>query len=135
MLETGVDGAGTLLLTYRDTLCTLTISKMSHSWNHSELQTDKGTLRIDNLGQFAEVHLIVKGGVPENIGTQLHDNNMEYEIDAFCGLVHAGKQEDDILTWDLALQVAMVLDAARKDAGIVFPADLALRTVHCCALA
>ena len=33
--------------------------------------------------------------------------------------------QDDLLTWRLALDVAAVLDKARQDAGIVFPADLA----------
>ena len=56
MLETRVDGAGTLVLTYEGMICTLVISKMSHGWSHSEIQTDKATIRIDNLGEFAEVH-------------------------------------------------------------------------------
>ena len=123
MLETRVDGAGTLVLTYEGMICTLVISKMSHGWSHSEIQTDKATIRIDNLGEFAEVHQRSKGGQAENIGVEQHPNNMTYEIEAFCALVNQGKQQDDILTWELALSVARVLDAARRDAGVIFPAD------------
>ena len=35
----------------------------------------------------------------------------------------AGQVEDTTLTWELSQQVMVVLDAARKDAGIVYPAD------------
>ena len=48
---------------------------------------------------------------------------MRYEIESFVSMVLAGKVEDDVLTWELALAVAQVLDQARDDAGIVFPAD------------
>ena len=49
--------------------------------------------------------------------------NMMYEIESFVSMVQDGKMEDEILTYELALAVAKVLDAARDDAGIVFPAD------------
>jgi hypothetical protein len=61
-LNVGHDrSAGTLVMTYDTsddeigTIATLTISKMSHSWNHSELQTENGTVRVDHLGEFNQV--------------------------------------------------------------------------------
>ena len=38
-------------------------------------------------------------------------------------MVLHGEVEDSTLTWALSRQVMTVLDAARKDAGIVYPAD------------
>jgi predicted dehydrogenase len=62
MLPTGVDGGGTVLLQYAEgTVATLVISKMSHTFNYSELQTEGGTVRVNNLGQYDEVLLQKKG--------------------------------------------------------------------------
>ena len=38
-------------------------------------------------------------------------------------MVQTGKQQDCDLTWDLAMGVAQVMEKARLDAGIRFPAD------------
>jgi predicted dehydrogenase len=65
MLPTGVDGGGTLLLRYEHGIATLVISKCSHSFNQSELQTENGTVSIDNLGEWSEVALRKKGGEPK----------------------------------------------------------------------
>jgi len=126
MLPTGVDGAGTVVMTYADTaIATLVISKMSHGWNYSELQTDAGTVRIGNLGDYDEVQLHTKGSPPKLLGPHglAGHSNMVYEVAGFVAMVQAGRLEDDILTWDLALAVARVMDRARDSAGIVFPAD------------
>jgi hypothetical protein len=37
--------------------------------------------------------------------------------------VREGRQEDDVLTWELARQVMAVLDQARASGGIIYPAD------------
>jgi scyllo-inositol 2-dehydrogenase (NADP+) len=70
MLPTGVDSGGVVTLTYADTPgtestetsasatpmhVTLMISKSSHSFNHSEVQTQNGTIRINQLGDWSEV--------------------------------------------------------------------------------
>jgi len=124
MLPTGVDGGGTVVLQYPDSIATLTISKMSHSWNHSELQTENGTLIIDNLGEWSQLHSQKKGGERVNLGVTQEKNNLMYEIAAFVKMVQDGKTQDTTLTWELSRQVMTVLDAARKDAGIVYPADI-----------
>ena len=46
-------GGGTVLLKYKEGVASLVISKCSHSWNFTELQTEKGTIRINNLGEFS----------------------------------------------------------------------------------
>jgi predicted dehydrogenase len=130
MLPTGVDSGGVLTLRYEGEgqalskpHVTLIISKSSHSFNHSEIQTENGTIRINNLGDWSDVHLQKKGGQPENIGVEHNPNNMVYELEAFIKLVQKGQQEDELLTWSLAREVLTVLDQARASAGIVYPAD------------
>ena len=62
MLETGVDGAGTLLLEYPDAIATLVVSKMSHGFNHSEFQTENGCIRVDHIGELNEVRCLLWHG-------------------------------------------------------------------------
>ena len=53
-------------------------------------------------------------------------NNLVYEVAAFIDLVAAnkasGKQEDDVLSWQLArdVDISWVLDECRKSAGIAW---------------
>lgn len=128
MLPTGVDGGGTLVLKYPEAVATLVISKCSHSWNHSEIQTENGTIRINNLGEWSEVHSQKKGGEPQPLGPGQSAalgglDNLVFEIETFVQMVHEGKAQDDVLSWGLAMDVMNVLDNARDDAGIVYPAD------------
>ena len=126
MLPTGVDGGGTVLLKYKEGVASLVISKCSHSWNFTELQTENGTIRINNLGEFSEAHKRKKGGEPEPLTAEKGPaglGNIAFELAAFVQLVQSGGTEDSTLTWKLAMDVMKVLDAARDDAGIKFPAD------------
>merc|ERR1712194_312244 len=104
---------------------TIVISKMSHGFNHSEIQTEDGTLRIDSISEYNDVHFRKKNMAPEIIpcasaGPGL--KNIQYELADFVAMVQGGRQQDDVLTWELARSVMSVLDKARADAGIDFPA-------------
>ena len=96
MLPTGVDGGGTLVLKYPDSIATLVISKCSHSWNYSEIQTENGTIRINNLGEWSEVHTQKKGGEPEALGPGMGPGGLEnlvFEIETFVKMVQEGKTQ------------------------------------------
>ena len=134
MLPTGVDSAGTAVLRYPESIATLTFSKQSHSFNRSEIQTEDGTLSIDHLGEFDEVTLQKKGEAKPAVlfappASPPLPNNLVYEVAAFIDLVAAnaasGKQEDDVLSWQLARDVAWVMDECRSAAGIVWLSEIA----------
>ena len=67
MLPTGADSAGTLVLTYKDGIATLVISKRSHGFCYSEYQTEDGTLRVNNLGEWSDIEFQKKGGAMEKL--------------------------------------------------------------------
>jgi len=127
MLETGVDGAGTLLLEYPDAIATLVVSKMSHGFNHSEFQTENGCIRVDHIGELNEVHWRQKGGPVHEISVD-HAGpglaNIMWEIGTFMTMIRDGRQQDDVITWDVTRKVMTVLDTAREQAGIKYPGDL-----------
>eukprot|EP00912_Choanoflagellata_sp_UC4_P000267 UC4_evm1s167 len=92
---------------------------MSHGWNHSEIQTEEGTIIISHLGEMTEVSFRKKGDV---CAQQFGDKgppgleNIYFELRDFVGLIHAGKTEDTILNHKFALDVARVMERARDSA-------------------
>lgn len=129
MLDTGVDASGTLVMTYADKIATLLISKQSHGFVHSEIQGEGGTLSIDNLGEIRHIALRHKGEEKAiDISVSQTDNNMVYEVAAFLNNIRLSpsarvSQEGGARTWAVTREVMRVLDASRRMAGIVFPAD------------
>src|SRR5699024_1484811 len=58
MIRTGVDGSGTLVMKYVDFTCTIFCSKISTSYNPSEIQGEKGTFIIGDIGSIANVDFV-----------------------------------------------------------------------------
>lgn len=125
MLPTGVDCGGTVVLKYDEGVATLVLSKASHGWNSSEVQTDVGTVCINHLADYDKVSIRKSGGESQPIGVAglVGHENIVHEVEAFVAMIQEGRIQDDVLTWDLALDVAKVMDQARDSAGITFPAD------------
>jgi hypothetical protein len=48
---------------------------------------------------------------------------MGYEARHFVELIKTGQTESDINTFDTSLQTMKVLDEARRQIGVVYPAD------------
>lgn len=135
MLETGVDGGGTVVLNYGDKVATLIISKMSQGYTRTEVQTEQGTVSVDSTLEFTDVreHSTSSGdrllSAPvdgADLGTRGSNRwaaQMTYEVRAFVDLVRAGGLEDSVISWSQSRAVMKVLDDARHSAGIHFPAD------------
>jgi len=124
MLETGVDGSGTLVLSYHnDKTVTLLFSKHSHGFVCSEIQGEKGTLSISNLGDFSAIHFQAKGGPQSSLGVEQDTNTMVYELATFCRIVREDDHKLQAIYCDWSRQAMLVLDQARLSANITFPAD------------
>lgn len=135
MLDTGVDGAGTLVLNYGDKVATLLISKMSQGFNRSEVQTEQGTFSVDSVLEFTDVR--AHGTHSDEIlsetteiasdlsarGASRWAEQMRHEVQAFFDFVGKGDLEDSVLSWSQSRAAMKVLDDARQCAGISFPAD------------
>mmetsp|Transcript_178 Transcript_178/g.380 ORF Transcript_178/g.380 Transcript_178/m.380 type:complete len:372 (+) Transcript_178:33-1148(+) len=123
MLRTGVDGSGTLVMTYPDKVANVTISKQVHGFSHSEVQGENGTVSINHLADFSEIAIQAKGMERKEATLKQEENNLQYEIAEFMNLIETEKQEHPTCSWSLTRAVMAVLESARKSAGIVFPAD------------
>ncbi|WP_232522482.1 Gfo/Idh/MocA family protein [Chitinibacter sp. GC72] len=122
LLESGVDGHGTVCLDYGDFEAVLVHSKVSDSLIPSEIQGEDGTLTIGKISQCLDVKFTPRGGAAQSINLPQSDNTMRYEAETFADLIAAGQVEHRGL--ETSLIVAKLLTEIRRQTGVVFPADL-----------
>ena len=123
MLDSGVDGLGTMAIKYPELTADLMFSKITNSHVPSEVQGENGTIVIDKISDMQGLTRIDKDGTITNISVEQKQETMFYEIDHFVELIKAGQLESPINSFENSLTTIKVLDQARKSVGLVFPAD------------
>lgn len=123
MLESGVDGEGTVLATYKDLIGVSMFSKITNSSLPSEIQGEKGSIVIGKLSDIEDIKIVYHDGTEEIIETDQRKETMYYETKAFIDTWKAGNLENETNSWDTSLQTMKLLDESRRQIGLVFPAD------------
>jgi len=123
MLESGADGEGTVLLKYADMEAVAMYSKITNSYAPSEIQGEDGCILIDQISQPERVTVRYRDGRIEDISEPQSEHTMKYELQAFIDLIREGRTESDVNTHERMLAVLDVMDVARRQIGIVYPAD------------
>lgn len=124
LLESGVDGEGTVSLKYEHMDGVIMYSKITDSFSPSEIQGEKGTMIIEKISNMENIKIHYRNGEVEDI-SQVHlENNMYYEVKEFINLINNKKFESDVNTYKLSMDVMEIMDNIRKQCGIVFPADM-----------
>ena len=125
MLESGVDGQGSIIFDYEEEGINgmVMYSKISNSYVPSEIQGENGSILLDNISDPTKVEIKYKDGSIEDITVDQKSNTMYYEVKHFIDLIQNGKTESDVNTYEKALTTIKVIEIARKQVGITFPAD------------
>jgi predicted dehydrogenase len=124
LLHTGVDGSGTVTMRYASGLETVSIySKIADSHLPTEIQGEAGTLLIDRINEPREVTFIPRGGEREALPVLQTSHGMLDEVLHFVDGVERGLLESPINRHDCSLQTLKVMDAARAQLGVHYPAD------------
>ncbi|MUT68421.1 Gfo/Idh/MocA family protein [Paenibacillus sp. NEAU-GSW1] len=124
MLESGVDGKGSLVLSYGDMEATLLHSKISGSNLPAEIQGEDGNMIIERISQPASVRIQYRDGrEEEDLSRPQASNTMVYEIQAFADMVRRGVLESPVNSFANSMAVMEIMDEARRQIGLVFPAD------------
>lgn len=124
LLHTGVDGQGTVTTRYASGLETVSIySKIANSHLPTEIQGEAGTLLIDRINEPREVTFIPRGGKSETIPIFQTSHGMLDEVLHFVDLVERGQLQSPINRHSCSLQTLQVMDAARAQLGVRYPAD------------
>ncbi|MBU9710447.1 Gfo/Idh/MocA family protein [Evansella tamaricis] len=123
-LESGVDGQGSILLSYECGMdATIIFSKIANSNLPSEIQGENGNIVIDKIHTPEHVEIHYKDGTVEDITVPQRNESMYYEVKEFIDLIKNNVLESTINTYERTFTTAKLLEESRKQMGIVYPAD------------
>ncbi|MFC4779520.1 Gfo/Idh/MocA family protein [Paenibacillus sp. GCM10023252] len=123
MLESGVDGEGSLLLQYESMDAVLMHSKITNSNLPSEIQGEHGNMIIHQLSVAAKVEIQYRDGRVEDLSQPQQENTMVYEVEEFIRVAKSGRLESDVNSHADSLAAMSIMDEARRQLGLVYPAD------------
>lgn len=123
LLESGVDGEGSITLNYDGMEALISHSKITNSFYPSEIQGEKGTMLIDSIAIPKTIKIIYLDGKEEELSLEQDKANMYYELKHFIDLIKQGKNESDINSFERSKIVMNILDESRKQMGVIYPAD------------
>ena len=123
MLKTGVDGEGSIVFGYDDMEGVVIYSKISNSYLPSEIQGEEGSIIIDRINTFDNIRIIYRDGREENLSLEHKEANMCYEVEEFVNLIKSGEKESKVNSLKVSRDVIEVIEEARKQIGVVYPAD------------
>lgn len=123
ILDSSVDGEGSIIFEYDSMDAVLSYSKIADSYLKSEIQGEKANIIIDKIAEPKEVILAEKGSGKTDLSRDQEHEVMYYEIKHFIELIKADKTESPVNSFELSLKVMQIMDIIRERSGIVFPAD------------
>jgi len=123
LLETGVDGEGSIIMSYDDMDIVIMYSKIANSYVPSEIQGEDGNILLDQMNTPQKVEIYYRNGQKEELTEPQKAEAMYYEAKEFIDLIKAGKLESSVNSFDVSLAVMEVMEEVRKQTGIIFPAD------------
>ncbi|WP_442603195.1 Gfo/Idh/MocA family protein [Paenibacillus sp. KN14-4R] len=124
MLESGVDGEGSILAKYKNMDAVMMHSKITNSYLPSEIQGENGSIIISKISQLTDIEIRYHDGTVEDISLPQVSNTMYYEVQHFIELIQKGELESATNSFANSMIVMEVMDEARRQLGLVYPADL-----------
>jgi predicted dehydrogenase len=122
-LAGSIDGQGIIVACYDTMLAELSYSKISQAVLPSVIQGEDGSMIIDSLGAIRSIRLEMRNGETAGLFCQDEEYDGVYVIEKFINLIKSG---DKALSFRrITLETMNILDEARGQQGIVFPADQA----------
>lgn len=124
MLESGVDGEGSILMKYEDKEAVIIYSKITDSYLPTEIQGELATMVIDKINHLKKIEIRYRDGRVEDITREQTPKLMHYEIREFMELAKRGERQSATNTHAISLYTMEIMDEARRQIGLVYPADL-----------
>jgi predicted dehydrogenase len=123
VLETGVDGEGSILLGYKEMEAVVMFSKITDSLLPLEIQGENGNISADKVNVPEKVTLILRGKAPEDLTHQQGSKPMFYEVEEFISLIKNNQLESQVNSHQNSLLTMEIIDECRRQMGVVYPAD------------
>lgn len=122
-LSTGVDGQGSLALGYDEMDAVVMHSKITDSSIPSEIQGENGTMVLNKMNTPDHIEIQYRNGRKEVLSVPQESNTMIYEAKHFIECIRKNIVESPINTYSHSVITAGIMEEARKQMGIVYPAD------------
>ncbi|MCT8978620.1 Gfo/Idh/MocA family oxidoreductase [Clostridium sp. CX1] len=122
-LPSGVDGEGSLVLSYEDMDGVIMYSKITDSHVPCEIQGEKGSMIIDKINNTEKVQIIYRNGDVEDLSVPQLKDTMYYEAKEFIDLIKNNEKQSEVNSYSQSLKVMKIIEISRKETGIIFPAD------------
>lgn len=121
-LHNGFDGSGIVLMNYPSFVAEAIYSKVSKQVAPTTLMGEDGSILLDDINHIRRIWLQPRNGAARDLPyAEKRPNNMMYELRHFCAMVRG---EMDPAPWNDWSRITLeVMDAARQDMDVVFPAD------------
>lgn len=123
MLASGVDGEGSILLSYGEMDAVVMYSKISSSYAPAEIQGELATMVIHPINSPETVEIRYRDGSVKSLTRPQGNSVMYYETRKFIDLLKQGEKEDATNSWTHSLWTMEIMQEARRQIGLVFPAD------------
>ncbi|PFO84321.1 Gfo/Idh/MocA family protein [Bacillus cereus] len=124
LLDSGVDGEGSLLLKYAEMDAIIMYSKITNSYVPSEIQGENGSIIIDKISSPTKIEIRYHDGQVEDITKSQSNKTMSYETQEFIRLIQQNQLESTVNSHTASMITIKIMEEARKQIGLVFPADL-----------
>lgn len=121
ILPGGIDGAGTILAQYPDMMADLMYSKICDNHLPSQIQGENGTMLIQDIPNPTDLFIYYRNGDTEEIHIEKEGINMIYEVREWQRLIEAHLSGEEHNRY--SVMAMEVMDEARRQTGVVFPAD------------
>lgn len=122
LLDTKVDGSGTIVLHYDDKDVVISHSKINDQYHTSHILGEKATLEVNHISLMQEVTLYNKLNT-EVIYKDYDTSPMTFELTAFKNALENNQIESFDGAHQLSLNIHKILTEARRQANVIFPAD------------
>lgn len=120
-LSTGVDGSAVIVAMYEEMQAELLYAKITQSALPSQIQGEEASMIIREIPDTTSIEIVKRDGTSEKIDIRKKENNMYYEVEEFIRLIEekkSAREHNQYSVWSLE-----VMDEARRQMGIHFPAD------------
>jgi predicted dehydrogenase len=125
LLDSGVDGQGTVLLGYEGFEVVCLHSKIVPGSVGSAIAGEAGVIHLDDCSVPTVVRFEGRDGQARDLAPGQSEHHMRYEVAHFVECVQRGLAVSPVWPADErgSLAVARILDRAREQVGVRFPAD------------
>lgn len=121
LLDSGVDGNGSIICGYDGFDVVVMHSKTSDSYVPSEIQGENGAILAEMISIGEKVTKITRGGEKEDLTLEQNANPMFYEALKFAEQVESNQMDDHAV--ERSLLISKVTTEIRKQTGVIFQID------------